>query len=141
MDGQPQDGPARARDWVKVLAQYRDPDEARSWRELAVTLGPFLVLWALAWVSLDGPRIVTLVIAAVLGLFLMRLFALQHDCGHAALFKDRRVNDWVGRVLGVLTLSFAVSAGRKAGGRRDEQLIETPCHGVHDAEQRQPDRK
>ncbi|WP_300517860.1 fatty acid desaturase [Aliiroseovarius sp.] len=105
MDGHMQGAPARARDWVKVLAQYRDPDEARSWRELAVTLGPFLALWTLAWTSLDGPRGVTLAIAAVLGLFLMRLFALQHDCGHAALFRDRRVNDRVGRVLGVLTLS------------------------------------
>lgn len=95
----------RARDWIKVLAAYREPDEARSWRELAVTLGPFLGLWALAWASLGGPRIVTLLLAALLGLFLMRLFALQHDCGHAALFRDRRVNDWVGRVLGVLTLS------------------------------------
>jgi omega-6 fatty acid desaturase (delta-12 desaturase) len=105
MDGVQQVKPARARDWVKVLAQYREPDEARSWFELAVTLGPFLALWALAWLSLDGPRIVTLAIAAVLGLFLMRLFALQHDCGHAALFRDRRMNNRVGRVLGVLTLS------------------------------------
>jgi omega-6 fatty acid desaturase (delta-12 desaturase) len=37
--------------------------------------------------------------------FLVRLFMIQHDCGHGALFSGRRVNDWVGRVIGVLTLT------------------------------------
>jgi len=36
---------------------------------------------------------------------LLRLFAIQHDCGHAAFFKNRQVSDWVGRVLGVVTLT------------------------------------
>ncbi|MCI2398254.1 fatty acid desaturase [Aliiroseovarius subalbicans] len=96
---------AHARDWVPVLAKYREADDARAWREVAVTLGPFLALWVLAWGSLDGPRWVTLALTVGIGLFLMRLFALQHDCGHAALFRDRRMNDRIGRLFGVLTLS------------------------------------
>jgi omega-6 fatty acid desaturase (delta-12 desaturase) len=35
----------------------------------------------------------------------MRLFMIQHDCGHGAFFPSRRANDWLGRVLGVLTLT------------------------------------
>jgi omega-6 fatty acid desaturase (delta-12 desaturase) len=30
---------------------------------------------------------------------------IQHDCGHGAFFRGRRANDWVGRVIGVLTLT------------------------------------
>lgn len=30
--------------------------------------------------------------------FLVRLFMIQHDCGHGALFPSRLANDWVGRV-------------------------------------------
>lgn len=30
---------------------------------------------------------------------------IQHDCGHGSFFRQRRVNDWVGRALGVLTLT------------------------------------
>ena len=30
---------------------------------------------------------------------------IQHDCGHGAFFRQRLANDWVGRVLGVLTLT------------------------------------
>ena len=35
----------------------------------------------------------------------MRLFMIQHDCGHGAFFHHRLANDWVGRVIGVLTLT------------------------------------
>jgi len=37
--------------------------------------------------------------------FLIRLFMIQHDCGHGSFFVSRRVNDWVGRCIGVLTLT------------------------------------
>jgi omega-6 fatty acid desaturase (delta-12 desaturase) len=30
---------------------------------------------------------------------------IQHDCGHGAFFKNRLANDWVGRIIGVLTLT------------------------------------
>ena len=35
----------------------------------------------------------------------MRFFLIQHDCGHGAFFKSKRANDWVGRVLGVFTMT------------------------------------
>jgi hypothetical protein len=37
--------------------------------------------------------------------FLVRLFMIQHDCGHGSFFHNRSANDWVGRVIGVLTLT------------------------------------
>jgi omega-6 fatty acid desaturase (delta-12 desaturase) len=37
--------------------------------------------------------------------FLVRLFMIQHDCGHGSFFRSRLANDWVGRVIGVLTLT------------------------------------
>jgi omega-6 fatty acid desaturase (delta-12 desaturase) len=30
---------------------------------------------------------------------------IQHDCGHGAFFRHRLANDWVGRVIGVVTLT------------------------------------
>jgi acyl-lipid omega-6 desaturase (Delta-12 desaturase) len=36
---------------------------------------------------------------------MVRLFMIQHDCGHGAFFRTRRTNDWVGRIIGVLTLT------------------------------------
>ncbi|SHK27736.1 omega-6 fatty acid desaturase (delta-12 desaturase) [Shimia gijangensis] len=94
-----------ARDWIKKLAHYREPDQLRSAFELAVSVGPFLVLWALAWWSLSISYWLTLAISVVNALFLLRMFAIQHDCGHGAFFKNRTVSDWVGRLLGVATLT------------------------------------
>jgi omega-6 fatty acid desaturase (delta-12 desaturase) len=37
--------------------------------------------------------------------FLLRLFMIQHDCGHGSFFARRRIDDWTGRVIGVLTMT------------------------------------
>ena len=94
-----------ARDWVRILAQYREPSTRRSILELVVTLVPFFLLWGLAWVSMSVSPWLTLGIAALNGLLLVRIFCIQHDCGHASFFHSRGVQDWVGRCMGVLTLT------------------------------------
>ncbi len=98
-------GALSARDWVKTLAKYREPNQLRSAFELGVTVGPFVLLWALAWWSMSISYWLTLAISIVNALFLLRLFTIQHDCGHGSFFKNRWVSDWVGRVIGVLTLT------------------------------------
>ena len=94
-----------ARDWIRVLAAYRNPAHGRSFFELAVTFGPFLAIWALAWWALSISYALALVLAVGNGFFLVRLFAIQHDCGHGAFFKQKQLNDWVGRVIGVFTVT------------------------------------
>lgn len=94
-----------AKDWVRILAEYREPSRLRSWTELAVTFGPFVALWALAWWALSYSYWLTFGISLVNAFFLLRLFAIQHDCGHGAFFKSRSTSDWLGRVIGVLTLT------------------------------------
>ncbi len=95
----------QAKNWVRVLAKYREPSTRRSIFELVVTLVPFLLLWGLAWAAMSISHALTLGIALLNGLFLVRIFCIQHDCGHASFFHSRRAQDWVGRCLGVLTLT------------------------------------
>jgi omega-6 fatty acid desaturase (delta-12 desaturase) len=94
-----------AKDWVRILANYREPSNTRSFVELGLTLGPFFLLWALAWMALSISPWLALGLAVVNGMFLVRIFCIQHDCGHASFFKNRKLQDWVGRALGVLTLT------------------------------------
>ncbi len=91
--------------WVRVLAKYREPSYPRSITELALTLFPFLLLMGLAWWALSISYLLAGAISALNGAFLVRLFIIQHDCGHNAFFRNRHANDWIGRVLGVLTLT------------------------------------
>jgi omega-6 fatty acid desaturase (delta-12 desaturase) len=90
---------------VRILAQYREPNEWRSVFELAVTFVPFALLWAAAVWALSVSTWLTLAFSILSAAFLVRLFLIQHDCGHSALFRKKAVNDWVGRVLGIFTLT------------------------------------
>lgn len=73
--------------------------------ELLITAGPFALLWFAMWATLSFGYWVSLLLALPAAGFLVRLFMIQHDCGHGAFFRNRRANDWVGRVIGVLTLT------------------------------------
>lgn len=93
------------RDWVRILANYREPSHLRSAVELVITVVPFVFLWMLAWWSLSISYPLAVAIAVLNSGFLVRLFMIQHDCGHGSFFKNRAVNDWVGRAIGVLTVT------------------------------------
>jgi acyl-lipid omega-6 desaturase (Delta-12 desaturase) len=90
---------------TRVLIQYRVPNLARSITELTVTAGPLALLWFLMWAALDLGYWLSLLFAVPAASFLVRLFMIQHDCGHGAFFHLRSTNDWVGRAIGVLTLT------------------------------------
>jgi omega-6 fatty acid desaturase (delta-12 desaturase) len=88
------------------ILRFREPRPARSLLEIAVTAAPFALLWLLSWAAHDEGRVwLGLLLAVPTGAFLLRLFLIQHDCGHGAFFRGRASNDWVGRVLGILTFT------------------------------------
>ena len=97
--------PLDLRDIAKRLAQHRRVSSGRGLLELAITVAPFVACWLAMWLVLDISYLLTLALAVPAAGFLLRLFLIQHDCGHGAFFRQRRANDWVGRCIGVLTLS------------------------------------
>jgi omega-6 fatty acid desaturase (delta-12 desaturase) len=92
-------------DLTRALLRYCEPSVRRSLFELAVTAIPLALLWGLMWLSLDVGYWLTLLLAVPTAGFMVRLFIIQHDCGHGAFFRNRTANSWLGRVLGVLTLT------------------------------------
>ena len=97
--------PSDPRELARHLATFRRPDTVRGIAELAASAVPMVALWTLMSLSLALPYGVTLLLAVPAAGFLLRLFLIQHDCGHGAFFKGRSANDWVGRCIGVVTLS------------------------------------
>ncbi len=104
-DTKPETGITPARDWMKELAPYYAPSHMRSAFELAITAIGFVVLWVAAWWALSISYWLSLTLSVAAGTFLLRLFVIQHDCGHGAFFRTKPLNTWVGRVLGVFTLT------------------------------------
>ena len=95
-----------ARRLSQTLAAYRTPSHPRSIAELAITFIPLAALWMAAWFTfwLGYAWAMPLIAIPAAG-FLVRLFLIQHDCGHGTFFSRRRANDWVGRIIGVLTMT------------------------------------
>ena len=102
-EGTPTADPRRLQ---RILGNYSTPNPVRSVAELAITALPLASLWAAAWFAFYlGHAWASLLIAIPAAGFLVRLFMIQHDCGHGTFFTGRLANDWVGRVIGVLTLT------------------------------------
>src|SRR4051812_11407210 len=95
---------SEATDWNAMLASYRQPVLWKSVAQLAITGLLLGVFWlAMLW-SLEVGYWLTLLLALPAALMLVRLFMLQHDCGHGSFFRSRRANNVVGSMLGVFTL-------------------------------------
>jgi omega-6 fatty acid desaturase (delta-12 desaturase) len=88
-----------------ILARYKGPSLPRSLWQLASTATLVVATWVLMYFSLRVSYWLTLALAVPSAFFLIRLFIIQHDCGHGAFFKSPRVADAVGSVIGVLTLT------------------------------------
>lgn len=87
------------------LARYRDPNLSRSLAEIAITALPLIALWAAMWGLMHVSYWLSLILAIPAAGFLVRLFLIQHDCSHGSFFRQRGANDWVGRAIGVVTLT------------------------------------
>jgi omega-6 fatty acid desaturase (delta-12 desaturase) len=91
--------------WDARLAPFRRPSTARSVWQLVSTAFLLAGAWALMYFSLGVGYWLTLLLAVPAAFFLVRLFIVQHDCGHGSFFRSPRVADIVGSALGVLTLT------------------------------------
>ncbi len=98
---------APAQDTRGMLGQLKafSAIRRRSVTQLLVTAGGFAALWLGMWLSLGHGYWITLLLTLPAAGFLVRLFVIQHDCGHGSYFRSRRANDTLGRVIGVLTLT------------------------------------
>ncbi len=89
-----------------LIAPFANADDRRALLQLADTALPFAAGWAgMALAVAQGWHygLVLLMALPVSGLY-VRLFILQHDCGHGSFFRSQRWNDAVGRVIGLVTL-------------------------------------
>lgn len=80
-------------------------DPKRSVFQLVTTAAAFLALLVLMAVASRGHYGLTLLLAVPTAGLLVRLFIIQHDCGHGSFFGSRSSNDLVGRALSLLTLT------------------------------------
>lgn len=95
---------AETPDWQAMLAPYRVPSHWKSAWQLFSTATLLVVFWLAALWSLEIGYWLTLIVAVPAAMMIVRLFMLQHDCGHGSFFRSQKLNDLIGSVIGVVTL-------------------------------------
>ncbi|HRP07737.1 MAG TPA: fatty acid desaturase [Gemmatimonadales bacterium] len=93
-----------APDWNSLLAPYRHSITWKSTWQLSTTVLLFVAAWMTMKWSLGTGYWLTLLLAVPTALLVVRLFMLQHDCGHGSFFRSKRANTITGSILGVITL-------------------------------------
>lgn len=83
---------------------YEKTDMKASVRQIINTLGPLLLLWFAAYLSMSVSYWIAFPIALITSGFMVRTFILFHDCCHQSFFKSRKANDILGTITGVLTI-------------------------------------
>lgn len=89
----------------ETLRRYEQPSARRSAFELLVTILPLAAFWGLGLLSVRLGWTAGALLAIPAAAFLVRLFMIQHDCGHGSLFRTKGLNSWIGRAAGVLSMT------------------------------------
>jgi len=84
---------------------FQAPILARSLAQLSTSCGGFLATCAAMYLCVAISLWMALPLSVVAAGFLVRIFIIQHDCGHGSFFKSRRANDLVGTVCSLMTLT------------------------------------
>lgn len=96
----------QARRLAAHCRNYRNASAKRGVIQLITTVVPFAGLAAamLASVAYEYYWLSALLTLPAAGL-LVRLFIIQHDCGHGSFFRTRAANDMLGRAISLFTLT------------------------------------
>lgn len=95
-----QQGAGATESWQQVLGREQirellEMNDRKSWASFAVNWG--IIFAAMAWVAV-WPHLVSVVVALFLiGARQLGLAVLMHETAHHSLFKNRKVNDFVGQ--------------------------------------------
>jgi acyl-lipid omega-6 desaturase (Delta-12 desaturase) len=98
-------GQDQARQVRTMLKSFEQPDRVRSALQIVTSLGGFLALCTAMYLLAGISLWLALPLAPLAAFFVVRVFIIQHDCGHRAFFRSRRANDLLGMVCSMVTLT------------------------------------
>jgi omega-6 fatty acid desaturase (delta-12 desaturase) len=98
------------------LASFQAPQLRRSLGQLGVTIAGYVGLVGLMYAMLHVSLLLTFSLAIPAAGFVVRLFIIQHDCGHASFFRSRKANEAVGWLCSLITCTPYANWRRQHAG-------------------------
>lgn len=87
------------------MAPFQGGSLAQSLGQLASSFGPLLALQVALYLSLSVSYWLTLALSVVAAGFVVRIFIIQHDCGHGSFMPGARANNLIGRICSLVTMT------------------------------------
>lgn len=89
----------------QAVNSFAAPTIRMSIFQLLTSFGPFLAGCAAMYLVYPISPLLTLTLSLPTGALLVRVFIVQHDCGHGSFFASRAANTAVGRLCSLITLT------------------------------------
>ncbi len=97
------DDKAKIQEFVKHCVEYQEASNKKAIFQLINTLVPFFIICSVMIYSFSTAYWLTALLTIPAAGFLVRIFIIQHDCGHGSFFTTRKWNNRIGRLMSVLT--------------------------------------
>jgi omega-6 fatty acid desaturase (delta-12 desaturase) len=86
-----------------IVKSYQLPDNRKAIIQILNSFLPFVAIWVAMYFLIDVSFWLVLPLAAINAFFLVRIFIIQHDCGHQSFTANRKANDLIGELCGLIS--------------------------------------
>ena len=86
-----------------IVKSYKLPNTRKAIIQILNSFLPFVAIWVAMYFLIDVSFWLVLPLAAINAFFLVRIFIIQHDCGHQSFTPNRKANDFIGEVCSMLS--------------------------------------
>jgi len=92
------------KNWKEIVKPYTTPEYKKAFMQILNTFPPFIALCVGACILYNYTIWGGMLLTLGAGLYLTRVFVIQHDCGHQSFMPTRKANDIVGVICSLFTL-------------------------------------
>jgi omega-6 fatty acid desaturase (delta-12 desaturase) len=92
------------KNWNQMLKKYQVPNTRKAVIQILNSFSFFVALWILQFYLFDKSIWLSVLVGALNGLMLGRIFIIQHDCGHRSFTRSQLANDIIGTVCSAMTV-------------------------------------
>jgi len=97
----------------RAVSAFAQPIRGQGALQLLTSFGPFIAACVAMHLVYPISQLAVLALALPAGVLLVRVFIVQHDCGHGSFFASTRANAMVGWACSLLTLTPFTSWARQ----------------------------
>lgn len=83
---------------IKSFVKYTKTSRYKAFIQIVNSFGPFIGIWILMYYAFDYSYWLTFGLGLINAFFLVRIFIIQHDCGHRSFVSNSKVRNTIGYV-------------------------------------------